>query len=134
MFPINQIRIARHTQNLKNLLRFYEEGLQFTRIGSFSDHDGYTGVMLGMPDAHVHLEFTEHIVAQQMQLPSPDDLLVFYFKTAELRDECAQRMYAMGFPEVLPENPYWLKNGITLEDPDGWRIVLVNTPSFSIDS
>lgn len=132
MFPISQIRIARHTHDLKNLLRFYEEGLQFTRIGSFNDHNGYTGVMLGMPDAHVHLEFTEHTDIKPIQTPSPDNLLVFYFKTAGLRDACVQRMNAMGFPAVAPENPYWLKHGITLEDPDGWRIVLVNTPSFNI--
>ncbi len=76
MFPINQIRIARHTHDLKKLLRFYEDGLQFTRIGSFSEHDGYSGVMLGMPDAHVHLEFTEHADTKAIQTPSPDNLLV----------------------------------------------------------
>jgi len=24
------------------------------------------------------------------------------------------------------ENPYWDVNGVTFEDPDGWRIVLQN--------
>jgi hypothetical protein len=31
---------------------------------------------------------------------------------------------AMGFPEVEPENPYWKGRGITIADPDGWRVVL----------
>jgi len=33
----------------------------------------------------------------------------------------------MGYPEVAPENPYWMQKGITIEDPDGWRLVLMNT-------
>lgn len=31
----------------------------------------------------------------------------------------------MGYDEVEPENPYWKDKGITIEDPDGWRIVLM---------
>jgi hypothetical protein len=27
---------------------------------------------------------------------------------------------------VEPENSYWKEKGITVEDPDGWRIVLMN--------
>ncbi|MEB2589993.1 VOC family protein, partial [Bacillus cereus] len=23
-------------------------------------------------------------------------------------------------------NPYWIEKGTTIEDPDGWRIVLMN--------
>ncbi len=33
----------------------------------------------------------------------------------------------MGYPEVEPENLYWKEKGVTIEDPDGWRIVLMNT-------
>jgi hypothetical protein len=25
---------------------------------------------------------------------------------------------------VKPKNPYWEKNGITFEDPDGFRVVI----------
>ncbi|HNP54530.1 MAG TPA: hypothetical protein PKK69_07925, partial [Ferruginibacter sp.] len=59
-FPIQQIRFARPTDQLTELVRFYQEGLQFPIIGSFQDHDGYDGVLLGMPDGSVHLEFTQH--------------------------------------------------------------------------
>lgn len=31
----------------------------------------------------------------------------------------------MGYDEVESENPYWKEKGITIEDPDGWRIVLM---------
>jgi hypothetical protein len=30
-----------------------------------------------------------------------------------------------GHPAVEPENPYWRDIGVTVEDPDGWRVVLV---------
>lgn len=133
MFPISQIRVARPTGNLANLIRFYQEGLMFKRIGEFSDHQGYSGVMLGMPDASVHLEFTEHTELKSFPKPSKDNLLVFYFKSPKERDLYAERLHQMGYPAVEPENPYWLTNGITIEDPDGWRIVLVNKPTFTTD-
>lgn len=133
MFPISQIRVARPTGNLLNLIRFYQEGLMFERIGEFKDHQGYSGVMLGMPDASVHLEFTEFTEIKSLPRPSKDNLLVFYFKNPKDRDLYAERLHQMGYSAVEPENPYWLANGITIEDPDGWRIVLVNKPSFTTD-
>jgi hypothetical protein len=32
-----------------------------------------------------------------------------------------------GHEPVEPENPYWAKNRLTFEDPDGWRVVLMHT-------
>ncbi|WP_425293855.1 hypothetical protein [Microvirga pakistanensis] len=29
-----------------------------------------------------------------------------------------------------PENPYWLGQSVTFEDPDGWRVVLCQTPGI----
>jgi hypothetical protein len=37
----------------------------------------------------------------------------------------SKRLHTMGYGEVEPENPYWKEKGITIEDPDGWRIVLM---------
>jgi hypothetical protein len=36
----------------------------------------------------------------------------------------------LGYAAVAPENPYWNERGITIEDPDGWRVVLMNTPGI----
>ncbi len=58
-FQAAQIRIARPTGQLKEIIRFYEEGLGLKRIGSFSGHEGYSGVMFGLPHTQYHLEFTE---------------------------------------------------------------------------
>jgi hypothetical protein len=35
-----------------------------------------------------------------------------------------------GYSPVPPENRYREKQGVTFEDPDGWRIVLMNTPGI----
>lgn len=32
-----------------------------------------------------------------------------------------------GYSPAAPENPYWAERGVTFEDPDGWRVVLMNT-------
>lgn len=132
-FPITQIRVARPTHQLKAVVKFYKEGLLFPEIGSFTDHDGFSGIMLGMPDGSVHLEFTQHINAEPCYAPSKDNLLVFYFNTPAERNAYAQRLIGMGYPEVEPENPYWQKHGITIADPDGWRVVLFERSSFAID-
>lgn len=133
-FPVSQIRIARPTNQLQALLRFYNEGLQLPVIGSFDDHDGYDGVMLGMPDGSVHLEFTQHINGSPCKAPSKDNLLVLYFNSRSERDAIAQRLNSLGYEAVEPENPYWLENGLTFEDPDAWRVVLYDRPGFQIES
>ena len=37
-----------------------------------------------------------------------------------------ERLGMMGYPPVPPENPYWSADrAVTVEDPDGWRVVLM---------
>jgi uncharacterized glyoxalase superfamily protein PhnB len=52
---------------------------------------------------------------------------VFYIPDKEAIDRIAGNLEEMGYLPVEPENPYWARNGITVEDPDGWRVVLHNT-------
>ena len=133
MFPVAQIRFARPTPDINRLLRFYQEGLQLKIIGEFRDHAGYNGVMLGLPDASVHLEFTEQASRTVYPTPTHEHLLVLYFAEATIRDQYVDRLRLLGFLPVEPENSYWLLNGVTLEDPDGYRVVLVNKPGFSVE-
>ena len=128
-FPIQRIRFARPTDQLTELVRFYQEGLQFPIIGSFQDHDGYDGVLLGMPDGSVHLEFTQHKNGSPCPAPTADNLLVWYFSDIDSRDAIANRLQALGYQPVPPENPYWLGKSITVPDPDGWRVVLFYNPA-----
>ena len=125
--PVTQFRIARPTHQLDKIIEFYTIGLGLKIVGSFSEHDGYDGVMLGLPDVHYHLEFTQHINATPIKPPSDDNLLVFYIPNLQTRDAIVSRLSAMGYDIVEPENPYWKHKGITICDPDGWRVVLHNT-------
>ncbi|MFC7686733.1 VOC family protein [Ureibacillus sp. GCM10028918] len=125
--PVVQVRVARPTDQIEELERFYCEGLGLDKIGSFAGHRGYTGLLVGMPDASYHLEFTQHIEGSPSPVPSKDNLLVFYMPNLQSIENIAQRLMEMGYPEAAPENPYWEEKGVTIEDPDGWRIVLMNT-------
>ena len=125
--PVVQFRIARPTDQLEKVVEFYRDGVGLKVVGSFDKHDGYDGVMLGLPEAGYHLEFTQHENGSPCPAPTEDNLLVFYIPDLEARDTIVKRLNAMGYPEVEPENPYWKNAGVTIEDPDGWRIVLQNT-------
>lgn len=122
--PVVQMRVARPTDKLNEIIEFYEHGLGLTRIGEFFGHDGYDGVMYGLPHAGYHLEFTSHIEGTPCLSPTKDNLLVFYIQDPVAIEEIVTRIRSMGYKEVEPENPYWKEKGITIEDPDGWRIVL----------
>ena len=125
--PAVQFRIARPTDKLDEVVRFYRDGLGLEVIGSFENHARYSGVMLGMPGREYHLEFTTHTEASPALAPTKDNLLVFYIPEADAIRSLAERLNGMGYFEVEPENPYWKEKGKTFEDPDGWRVVLMNT-------
>jgi catechol 2,3-dioxygenase-like lactoylglutathione lyase family enzyme len=116
-----QLRVARHTDQLDEIVRFYRDGLGLVEIGGFRHHDGYDGVFLEVPGTRAHLEFTsggEH----GAPAPHPESLLVLY-----LGDEDTVRAVAarLGTDPVSPANPYWSEHGTTFADPDGFRVVLV---------
>ncbi len=118
------LRVARPTDNLPALFRFYCDGLGLEQLSAFSDHDGFSGLMLGHPQAPYHLEFTHqpgHVVGRA---PSEDNLLVFYLPATAAWQAAVQRMAAAGFAPVPAYNPYWDELGHTYEDPDGYRVVL----------
>jgi len=115
-----QLRIARHTDRLQELVAFYRDGVGLRELGGFRDHVGYDGVFLEVPGTGAHLELTsggEH----GAPAPHPESLLVLY-----LGDQAAVRTVAarLGDP-VAPANPYWAEHGLTFADPDGFRVVLV---------
>ena len=121
-----QLRIARPSDNLEALLPFYRDGLGFAVIGSFQDHAGFDGVMLGHPDWPYHLEFTCNHTHRAGRAPTQDHLLVFYLPDPAEWETAVQRMRDHGFEPVPSFNPYWDMHGKTFEDPDGYRVVLQN--------
>ncbi|MBJ8031961.1 VOC family protein [Bacillus pseudomycoides] len=122
-----QFRVARPTDKFEEVINFYEKGLGLKRIGEFQNHEGYDGVMFGLPDVEYHLEFTRHVNGSPCPAPTKDNLLVFYMPDKNEIEKITNRLNKIGYYEVEPENPYWKEKGTTIEDPDGWRIVLMNT-------
>ena len=121
-----RIRVARPTDRLTEVVRFYTEGLGLREIGRFEGHAGYDGVLVGLPGSDYQLEFTSHAEGSPGAAPSRDNLLVFYVGDEAGRDEIAAQLRALGSEPVASENPYWADVGaLTFEDPDGWRVVLV---------
>jgi catechol 2,3-dioxygenase-like lactoylglutathione lyase family enzyme len=116
-----ELRVARHTERLDEVVAFYRDAVGLHEIGSFRDHDGYDGVFLAIPGTGAHLEFTAG-GGHRAPEPHPESLLVLY-----LGDEDAVRRVAARIkPDpVAPANPYWAGHGLTFEDPDGFRVVLV---------
>ena len=120
------LRVARPTDDLAPLLRFYRDGLGFHVLFQFTAHDGFDGVMLGHPGAPYHLEFTRKAGHPAGRAPTQDNLLIFYLPDVEHWQRAVGRMEATGHHAVTSFNPYWDKQGKTFEDPDGYRVVLQN--------
>lgn len=118
-----QLRVARHTTDLKAITAFYTRLLNLKILGDFTGHAGYDGVFLGLPNSDWHLEFTASAEAPIHQ-PDDDDLLVFYADNATAYNELIANFSANNIPEAEPKNPYWKLNGRTYVDPDGYRVVL----------
>lgn len=126
MRPGTQLRVARPTNDLEKVVRFYRDGLGLAELGSFADHEGFDGVMLGREGEPYHLEFTRQRGHDAGRAPTRDNLLVFYLPDAGEFQRAVERMRAHGYEPVTSQNPYWDRGGATFEDPDGYRVVLYN--------
>ena len=116
-----QVRKARQTGRLDEVVAFYRDGLGLPEITRFVDHDGYSGVILDLPGTGAHLEFTatQHVAAPTAHV---EDLLVLYVGS----DQEVARLVAQASVQPIPNtNPYWDRVGVTVTDPDGFRVVLV---------
>lgn len=116
-----QLRVARHTDQLDELVRFYRDGLGLVEVGGFRDHGGYDGVFLAVPGTGTHLELTSG-GSHGAPRPHPESLLVLYLGDDQAVETIAARL---GIDPVVPANPYWAEHASTFADPDGFRVVLV---------
>jgi rhodanese-related sulfurtransferase len=92
-------------------------------IASFEDHNGYSGVVFGLPDPTRQLELVFH----EGDVPSPtaEDQLVFYLGSPEQVESVAARLRSAGFEPVAAPNPYWQRTGaLRFVDPDGYAVAL----------
>jgi catechol 2,3-dioxygenase-like lactoylglutathione lyase family enzyme len=120
------LRVARPTDDIDALLRFYVDGLGFQILSRFENHQGFDGIVLGHPGQPYHLEFTHHRGHKVGRAPSQDNLLAIYLPQRLAWQAAVNAMIEAGFPPVPALNPYWERHGKTFEDPDGYRVVLVN--------
>ena len=119
------IRIARPTRSLKAAERFWCEGVGLEvlwRTGTEAV-GGHSLLMVGAVGAPWHLELVEDPDTLDAHPPSAEDLLGIYRGHPIDQSEIQQLLLAGG--KVVPaRNPYWDEYGITIADPDGYRLVL----------
>jgi len=128
------LRIARPVRDPAATARFWIDGLGMTELyryagtGTVGDH---AVIMIGWPDADWHLEFVAAADAQVEPAPTPEDLVVLYLD-GDVPESIVANIEKHGGERVPAHNPYWDKWGVTLQDPDGYRLVL-STRSWSND-
>ncbi|HEX5540252.1 MAG TPA: VOC family protein [Micromonospora sp.] len=127
--PKAHVRIARPSRDLDAVERFYVRGLGlevlYRAAGSPGEHDL---LMLGWRDASWHLEFVSGPNLSVAPTPSVEDLLVLYL--GEPIDEALVTRLEQAGGRRVSQSAYWDRWGVTIEDPDGYRLVL-STRSWS---
>lgn len=118
-----QFRVARHTSDFHPILRFYIDFLGLELIGEFKNHNHYDGIFIGKPDLNWHLEFTKSS-DPAVHTSDEDDLLVFYPGTLNEYNAILSRFLENNISPITPKNPYWIQNGTTVTDPDGFNVVI----------
>jgi catechol 2,3-dioxygenase-like lactoylglutathione lyase family enzyme len=120
------IRIGRPTDKIPENRKFYVDGLGLKVFGEFTDHEGFSGLFIGLPSLGAHLEFTSAKKGSPGAAPSKDNNLVLYMPDKGQIEKVASKMASMGFKAVQAENPYWNSAGaVTIPDPDGWNVILM---------
>lgn len=122
-----KLRVARPSDNIEDVVRFYVDGLGLQELSRFENHQGFDGVMIGSPDSAYHFEFTKCLGHSAGKAPSKDNLIVFYLPEKTAWEAAVSRMLSCGYEAVQSFNPYWDVQGKTFEDPDGYRVVLQNS-------
>jgi catechol 2,3-dioxygenase-like lactoylglutathione lyase family enzyme len=120
------LRVARPTDDLEAVVRFYRDGLGLDVLYEFTGHEGFDGVMLGRKGSGYHLEFTRKAGHRAGTAPTEDNLLVFYLPDRAEWQRAVDRLLRHGYQPVPAFNPYWDRHGKTFADPDGYRVVLQN--------
>jgi catechol 2,3-dioxygenase-like lactoylglutathione lyase family enzyme len=118
-----QIRIARPTRDLDRARVFYSDTVGLPILSSFDEHDGYSGVIFGLPDGAVQVELV--LQAEVEPSPTDEDQLVLYLGSAEAVVELAASIGSVGYEAKTASNPYWAREGaIAFVDPDGYWLIL----------
>jgi catechol 2,3-dioxygenase-like lactoylglutathione lyase family enzyme len=125
--PTNHLRIARPSRDLRASERFwvYGLGLQVLFRVDSSAEGGHALLMVGWPDAAWHLELVSDPGGETPPAPTEEDLLVLYLNGG-VDAGVVRRLVDAGGTRVAARNTYWDEGGITVADPDGYRLVLTS--------
>jgi hypothetical protein len=122
--PTATVRIARPSRDLAAAERFYAHGLglQVLYRAAAESPDEHDLVMLGWPQASWHLELVGGPHLEVAPSPTAEDLLVLYL-SAPVDESLVARLEENGGRRVT-QGEYWDRWGVTVQDPDGYRLVL----------
>jgi catechol 2,3-dioxygenase-like lactoylglutathione lyase family enzyme len=122
--PTAAIRLARPSRDLAAAERFYRQGLglQVLFRATADSPDEHDLVILGWPPASWHLELVGGPNLKVAPSPTAEDLLVLYL-AAPVDESLVARLEQAGGRRVA-QGVYWDRWGVTVEDPDGYRLVL----------
>jgi len=125
--PASHLRIARPSHDLRASERFWAGGLGLEVLfrADASAEGGHALLMLGWPDAAWHLELVSDPGGETPAAPTEEDLLVLYLD-GEVGPDVVRRLIDAGGTRVPARNPYWDHGGVTIADPDGYRLVLTS--------
>src|ERR1700678_2195069 len=123
--PSSHLRIARPSRDLRATERFWVDGLGLDVLyrADSSAEGGHALLMAGWPGAAWHLEFVDDREGETPAAPTEEDLLVLYLDGDE---GTVSRLVDAGGTRVASRNPYWDHGGVTIADPDGYRLVLTS--------
>jgi catechol 2,3-dioxygenase-like lactoylglutathione lyase family enzyme len=122
------IRIARPSRDLAAAERFYVQGLGLKVLFRHTFEEGgheHSILMLGYPKAAWHLELV-HAPGDAdfpVAAPTEEDLLVLYLD-GKVDAAVVDQLREKGGKKVKARNAYWEECGVTVADPDGYRVVL----------
>ncbi|MEU9478008.1 VOC family protein [Streptomyces sp. NPDC048191] len=122
---VGAVRFARPTAKYDDVLAFYRDVLGLPVLAQWRGHQGYDGIVLGLPGTPVHMELLQHGEPPRIPEPHPENQLVLYLRGPEAVAVAARRLADHGHDPVPSANPYWPEHGaLAFEDPDGWLVVL----------
>jgi catechol 2,3-dioxygenase-like lactoylglutathione lyase family enzyme len=123
--PASHLRIARPSHDLRASERFWVDGLGLDVLFRADDTAGgeHALLMVGWPGAAWHLELVGDPDDTTPARPTEEDLLVLYVD-GPVDDDAVRRLVEAGGTRIAARNPYWDRWGVTIADPDGYRLVL----------
>jgi hypothetical protein len=123
--PTSHVRIARPSRDLSAAERFWVNGLGLEVLCRLDDsaEGGHALIMVGWRGAAWHLELVGDPDGETPPAATEEDLLVLYLDGRP--DEAViTRLIEAGGTRVPARNPYWDESGVTIVDPDGYRLVV----------